>query len=148
MAAISHLPLDWALTVLLIVLSCSWTRKTWDGCSNLPAIQLVYKLRIWGILVGPPSWISDFRLIGQCSLQYCRIPWSRKHRCSWWNVIANCNCMVYMVYTWSWGSACGVACTRCGSTRAFGSIGRGFESEHRIFSHHSASCFSKLRSLA
>jgi len=26
-----------------------------------------------------------------------------------------------------------------GSTLAFGSIGHGFESEHRLFSHHSAS---------
>jgi len=39
---------------------------------------------------------------------------------------------------------CGVV----GSTLTFGSIGRGFESEHRFFSHHSASAFSKLRSLA
>jgi len=35
-----------------------------------------------------------------------------------------------------------------GSTLAFGSIGHGFESEHRSFSHHGASAFSKLRSLA
>jgi len=35
-----------------------------------------------------------------------------------------------------------------GSTLAFGSIGHGFESEHRLFSHHGASAFSKLRSLA
>jgi len=34
-----------------------------------------------------------------------------------------------------------------GSTLAFGSIGHGFESEHRLFSHHGASAFSKLRSL-
>jgi len=34
-----------------------------------------------------------------------------------------------------------------GSTLAFRSIGLGFESEHRLFSHHSASAFSKLRSL-
>jgi len=39
---------------------------------------------------------------------------------------------------------CGVV----GSTLAFGSIGHGFQSEHRSFSHHSASAFSKLRSLA
>jgi len=39
---------------------------------------------------------------------------------------------------------CGVV----GSTFAFGSIGRGFESEHRLFSHHGASAFSKLRSLS
>jgi len=39
---------------------------------------------------------------------------------------------------------CGVV----GSTPAFGSIGHGFESEHRLFSHHGASAFSKLRSLA
>jgi len=39
---------------------------------------------------------------------------------------------------------CGVV----GSTLAFGSIGHVFESEHRLFSHHSASAFSKLRSLA
>jgi len=38
---------------------------------------------------------------------------------------------------------CGVV----GSTLAFGSIGNGFESEHRLFSHHGASPFSKLRSL-
>jgi len=31
---------------------------------------------------------------------------------------------------------------------AFGSIGHGFESEDRLFSNHSASAFSKLRSLA
>jgi len=30
---------------------------------------------------------------------------------------------------------------------AFGSIVNGFESEHRLFSHHGASAFSKLRSL-
>jgi len=35
-----------------------------------------------------------------------------------------------------------------GSTLAVGSIGHGFESEHRLFSHYSASAFSKLRSLA
>jgi len=35
-----------------------------------------------------------------------------------------------------------------GSALAFGSIGHGFESEHRLFSHLSASAFSKLRSLA
>jgi len=35
-----------------------------------------------------------------------------------------------------------------GSTLAFGSIDPGFESEHRLFSHHGASVFSKLRSLA
>jgi len=39
---------------------------------------------------------------------------------------------------------CGVV----GSALAFGSIGRGFESENRIFSYHRASAFSKLRSLA
>lgn len=39
---------------------------------------------------------------------------------------------------------CGVV----GSTLAFGSTGRGFDPEHRYFSHHSASAFSKLRSLA
>jgi len=39
---------------------------------------------------------------------------------------------------------CGVV----GSALAFGSIGRGFESEHRLFSRHGASAFSKLRSLA
>jgi len=39
---------------------------------------------------------------------------------------------------------CGVV----GSTFAFASIGHGFESEHRLFSHHGASAFSKLRSLA
>jgi len=38
---------------------------------------------------------------------------------------------------------CGVV----GNTLAFGSIGHGFESEHSLFSHHSASAFSKLRSL-
>jgi len=31
-----------------------------------------------------------------------------------------------------------------GSTLAFGSIGHGFESEHRLFSHRSASAFSAL----
>jgi len=35
-----------------------------------------------------------------------------------------------------------------GSTLTFESIGHGIESEHRLFSHHSASAFSKLRSLA
>jgi len=35
-----------------------------------------------------------------------------------------------------------------GSTLAFRAIGHGFESEHRLFSHNSASAFSKLRSLA
>jgi len=39
---------------------------------------------------------------------------------------------------------CGVV----GSTLAFGSIDHGFESEHRLFSHHGASAVSKLRSLA
>jgi len=39
---------------------------------------------------------------------------------------------------------CGVV----GSTLAFGSIGHGFESEHFLFSHHGASAFSKLISLA
>jgi len=39
---------------------------------------------------------------------------------------------------------CGVV----GSTLAFGSIGHGFESEHRLNSHHDASAFRKLRSLA
>jgi len=40
---------------------------------------------------------------------------------------------------------CGVV----GSILAFGSIGHaGFESEHRLISHHSTSAFSKLRSLA
>jgi len=34
------------------------------------------------------------------------------------------------------------------STLASGSIGHGFQSEHRLFSHHGASAFSKLRSLA
>jgi len=33
-------------------------------------------------------------------------------------------------------------------SRAFGSIGHRFESEHRLFSHHSATAYSKLRSLA
>jgi len=40
---------------------------------------------------------------------------------------------------------------RCGvvdSTLAFGSVGHGFESEYRLFSHHGASAFGKLRSLA
>jgi len=34
---------------------------------------------------------------------------------------------------------------RCGvgSTLAFGSIGHGFESEHRLFSHHGASAFQQ-----
>jgi len=39
-------------------------------------------------------------------------------------------------------------CGLVGSTLAFGSIGHGLESEHRLFSHHGASAFSKLRSLA
>jgi len=39
---------------------------------------------------------------------------------------------------------CGVV----GSILAFGCIGHGFESEHHLFSHQSASAFSKLRSLA
>jgi len=39
---------------------------------------------------------------------------------------------------------CGVV----GITLAFGSISHGFESENRLFSHHGASAFSKLRSLA
>jgi len=39
---------------------------------------------------------------------------------------------------------CGVV----GSTLAIEFIVQGFESEHRLFSHHSASAFSKLRSLA
>jgi len=45
--------------------------------------------------------------------------------------------------------SCGLVrrCDVVGSTLAFGSIGHGFESEHRLFSHHSASAFSKLRSL-
>jgi len=45
---------------------------------------------------------------------------------------------------------CGVAgrCGVVGSTLAFGSIGHEFESEHRLLSHHSASVFNKLRSLA
>jgi len=33
------------------------------------------------------------------------------------------------------------------TTLAFGSIGHGFESKHRLFSHHGASAFSKLRLL-
>jgi len=41
-------------------------------------------------------------------------------------------------------TCCGVV----GSTLAFVSIGHGFESEHHLFSHHSASAFSKLKSLA
>jgi len=32
-------------------------------------------------------------------------------------------------------------------TLAFGSIGRGFESEHRLFSHHSASIFKQADNL-
>jgi len=36
-------------------------------------------------------------------------------------------------------------CGEVGSTLAFGSIGHGFESEHHLFSHYSASAFSKLR---
>jgi len=39
-------------------------------------------------------------------------------------------------------------CGELGSTLAFGSIGRGFESEHRLFSHHGASAFRKQISLA
>jgi len=39
-------------------------------------------------------------------------------------------------------------CSVVNSTLAFGSIGHGFESEHRLFSHHGASAFSRLRSLA
>jgi len=35
-----------------------------------------------------------------------------------------------------------------GSARAFGSIGHGFDSKHRLFSHHCASAFNKLRSLS
>jgi len=39
-------------------------------------------------------------------------------------------------------------CDVVGNTLAFGFIGCGFESEYRLFSHHSESVFSKLRSLA
>jgi len=39
-------------------------------------------------------------------------------------------------------------CGVLGSTLAFGSIGHEFEAEHRLFSYHGASAFSKLRSLA
>jgi len=47
---------------------------------------------------------------------------------------------------------CTTRFTRCGalwcsSTLAFGSMGHGFGSECRLFSHHDASAFSKLRSL-
>jgi len=61
-----------------------------------------------------------------------------------------CNRVVYARMYRS--TACSYELVMCcgvvGSTLAFGSIGRGFESEHRLFSHHSASAFSKLRSLA
>jgi len=39
-------------------------------------------------------------------------------------------------------------CGVMGSTFAFASIGHASESERRLFSHHGASAFSKLRSLA
>jgi len=43
--------------------------------------------------------------------------------------------------------SCRRRCGVVGSTLAFGSIGHGFESEHSLFSYHSVSAFSKLRSL-
>jgi len=48
---------------------------------------------------------------------------------------------------WCYKMAVG-RCGVVGSTLAFGSIRHGFENEHRLFSHHAASAFSKLRSLA
>jgi len=48
---------------------------------------------------------------------------------------------------WFMGKSVG-RCGVVGSTLAFGSIGHGFESEHSLFSHHVASAFRKLRSLA
>jgi len=45
--------------------------------------------------------------------------------------------------TWSNSILVG-RCGVVGSTLAFGSIGHGFESEHRLFSHYGASTFSKL----
>jgi len=55
--------------------------------------------------------------------------------------------LVHMVHTGrcpSFVRRCGVV----GRTLAFGSIGHGFESEHRLFSHHVAAALSTLRSLA
>jgi len=40
------------------------------------------------------------------------------------------------------------AVVKVDSTLAFVSIGHGFDSEHRLFSHHSTSVFSKLRLLS
>jgi len=37
---------------------------------------------------------------------------------------------------------------RCGVVDSTLAFGHGFESEHRLFSYHGASAFSKLRSLA
>jgi len=41
-----------------------------------------------------------------------------------------------------------VSCGVVGGTLAFGFIGHGFESKHSLFSHHRASAFCKLTSLA
>jgi len=43
-----------------------------------------------------------------------------------------------LIYFFFFVGRCGVV----GSTLAFGSTGHGFESEHRLFSHHGASAFS------
>jgi len=50
----------------------------------------------------------------------------------------------YIYIAYSFLRCCGVVSI----TLASGSIGHGFESEHRLFSHHRASAFSKMRSLA
>jgi len=74
---------------------------------------------------------------------------------SYWSRNSHSYCVVAYVefidlYTSCWMCAvyfvgcCGVVV----SILAFRSIGHGFESEHRLFSHHEASAFSKLRSLA
>jgi len=47
-------------------------------------------------------------------------------------------------YNTQYHGRCGVV----GSTLAFGSIGHGLESELPLFSHHNASTFRELRSLA
>jgi len=84
-------------------------------------------------------------------IKICRFVHSRGKMIAGWELVAMPTVAIPTVrLKWQWEGLVGFVRGGAvvGSTLAFGSICHGFESEHHTFSHHSASAYSKLRSLA
>jgi len=110
----------------------------------------IIHIDLFCIMVG--MWQSLFSIKNQWMVFVTLVLCSGNMRCSsalkfWAMNSIRCQCHIWYAEL-TIGNHVGCSCGVVSSTLAFGSIGLGFESEHRLFSHHIASAFSNLRSLA